>query len=106
VTFADLVSVTRDDVERWVGVHGFASTAVRDGRDNGGEGIYVLPEGDAWVVFYSERGERNYEHRFASRAEAQRWVVDHLYNSARTSLNHRWWHAHPDARPASIGAMP
>lgn len=106
VTFTDLVSVTREDVLRWVEKHGFGSTSVRDDRYDGQEALYLLPEEGAWVVFYSERGNRNVEHRFASEAEARRWVVDHLYDSARTALNHRWWHAHPESRPASIGAMP
>lgn len=106
VTFPDLVSVSRDDVLRWVEKHGFDSTAVRDDGYDGAEALYLLPEAGAWVVFYSERGQRNFEHRFASEGAARRWVVDHLYDSARTSLNHRWWHAHPDSRPPSIGAMP
>ena len=106
VTFVDLISVTRDDVDRWVRRHGFASTAVRDVRDTGVEGLYLLPEGDGWVVFYSERGTRTQSQHFDTQAQARRWVVDHLYDSARTSLNHRWWHAHPHERPASIGAMP
>lgn len=106
VRFVDLITVTRDDVDRWVETHGFASTAVRDDRYDGAEALYLLPQEDSWLVFYSERGKNNYEHRFVSRAEARRWVVDHLYDSARTSLNHRWWHAHPNARPASIPAMP
>lgn len=105
VTFADLVSVSREDVERWVEEHGFGSTAVREVDTTGAEGLYVTPEDGGWVVFYSERGRRNLEHRFVDRREARRWVVDHLYDSARTSLNHRWWHAHPDSRPASISAM-
>ncbi len=106
VRFVDLVSVTRDDVDQWVEKHGFASTAVRDDRYDGVEALYLLPQDNGWVVFYSERGTRNFERYFDSRAGARRWVVDHLYDSARMSLNHRWWHAHPDVRPASIGAMP
>ncbi|MFB9313479.1 hypothetical protein [Nocardioides plantarum] len=106
VRFVDLISVTREDVDRWVERHGLASTSVRDDRYDGAEGLYVLPEGGGWVVFYSERGQRSFAHRFVTRAEARRWLVDHLYDSARTSLNHRWWHAHPDARPVSIGDMP
>ncbi|KRB78324.1 hypothetical protein ASE01_03335 [Nocardioides sp. Root190] len=106
VRFVDLISVTREDVDRWVERHGFATTSVRDDRYDGAEALYLLPEDDGWVVFYSERGQRSFAHHFAVRAEARRWVVDHLYDSARTSLNHRWWHAHPDARPSSIGTMP
>lgn len=106
VTFADLVSVTREDVVGWVEANGFGSTPVRDDHYDGAEALYLLPDGDRWVVFYSERGQRNFEHYFDTVAEARRWVVDHLYDSARTNLNHRWWHAHPDQRPASMGAMP
>ncbi len=106
VTFTDLISVTRADVDGWVEQHGFGTSAVRDDRYDGAEALYLLPEDGGWVVFYSERGARSMEQRFTSRAEARRWVVDHLYDSARTSLNHRWWHAHPLERPPSIGAMP
>lgn len=105
VTFVDLISVTRGDVERWVERHGFGGTAVRE-VDNGVEGLHLLQEDDGWVVFYSERGQRNFERRFGESAEARSWVVDDLYDSARTSLNHRWWHAHPGERPVSISAMP
>lgn len=106
IRFVDLISVTRDDVDQWVERHGFTSTPVRDDRYDGAEALYLLPQDGGWVVFYSERGQRNFEHHFISQAKARRWVVDHLYDSARTSLNHRWWHAHPNGRPPSIAAMP
>lgn len=67
VTFADLVSVTRDDVERWVEEYGFDSTTVRDEDDGvGAEGLYVIPEDDGCVAFNSERGKRTFEHTASS----------------------------------------
>ena len=58
------------------------------------------------MVFYSERGKRTQTQHFETQAQARRWAVDHLYDSVRTSLNHRWWHAHPQEWPASMGAIP
>ena len=89
VGFVDLVSVTRDEVDAWVAANGFGSTSVRDDRDDGAEGLHLLPDGDGWEVFYSERGHRSFTHRFATQAEARGWVVDHLFERARGAFSHR-----------------
>lgn len=105
VRFRDFITVTPQEVLEHVAEHGFPDDVVALGPESRAfdEGQCIVPAQDGrWWVYYAERGTKRDEGTFSSLAQAQRFVVDKLYDSARTALNHRWWHAHPDERPPRI----
>ena len=108
IRFPDLISVTEQDVFEYVLVRGFPERVVaeRDAARWADDKLCIVPLSDGrWSVYYTERGRRSDQATLESYAAALRWVINILLNSARTALNHRWWHANPDARPPRITDM-
>lgn len=108
IRFPDLISVTPQDVFEHVQLHGFPErvVAVRDAARRADDMLCIVPLRDGrWSVYYTERGIKRDQVSVESYAAAQRRVIEILYSSARTDLNHRWWHAHPTERPPKITDM-
>lgn len=108
IRFPDLVCVTREDVFEHVLAHGFPEriVAVGDAARWANDSLCIVPlEDGRWSVYYTERGKRYDQITLESYAAAQRQVIGILFDSARTALNHRWWHAHPNQRPPNITDM-
>ena len=95
--YADFISVTPDAVVAHVLAQGFHSEVVwtpelpPHARE---ERIVVEPSERGWEVCYSERGMRSDAATHPTYEGAVRDVVGRLFESAWTSLNHRYWHAH------------
>jgi len=107
IRFRELVTISEEDVLNHVRRSGFPVSVVAEGEAArwADDRICLVEDGDRWSIFYTERGERSDLATVESHAAAQRWVVHHLFENAKVSLNHRWWHAHPDERPQRIGDM-
>jgi|GEM_PF-5811672 hypothetical protein len=109
VRFSDLVSVTRRELHDYVAVHGFPPPVVtQPGAMPAAEEHFGFDEqaDGRWAVYYRERGKRSTAAVLDTYDAAREWMVDYLFDSARTMLNHRWWHAHPESRPPRIPDMP
>lgn len=65
-----------------------AEDAVRDDH------ICILADGDAWRVFYTERGILSQESVCPSKDDARAEIVHRLMSLSRVLLNNRYWHAH------------
>jgi hypothetical protein len=98
--FADFIDVTADDLNSYVQAYGFPDGYVAEEGGNHryhGDNQYRIERSeDRWLLFYTERGEKSGLQEFSNLDQARRAIVHELYTSAKITLNHRYWHAHPE----------
>lgn len=88
--YGDFVSVTVQEIERYVDTHGFDATTVVErspGQPMPDERTVIEMDGDSWIVYYAERGKRTQLERHASREMARKAAIAHLVSAAWVNLN-------------------